>query len=76
MLFIDTMAQYRALSLEQVFLTGKRNIQIHIPCMNTLLVKRELVAANTYNPNHVSDDKMRLLYESVVDNGFAFLRRS
>ena len=31
-----------------------------------------MVAANTYNPNHVSDDKMQLLYQSITDNGFAF----
>jgi ParB-like chromosome segregation protein Spo0J len=31
-----------------------------------------MVVANTYNPNHVSDDKMELLYQSIADNGFAF----
>jgi len=46
--------------------------KILIPCANTLVVSRSLVVANTYNPNHVSDDKMELLYQSVVDNGFAF----
>lgn len=43
-----------------------------VPCLNTLLVRRSLVVANTYNPNHVSDDKMELLRQSIVDNGFAF----
>jgi ParB-like chromosome segregation protein Spo0J len=72
MMFIETMQQYRNLSLSKVYLTGKRNIKIQVPCANTLIVKRDLVVANNYNPNSVSDDKMRLLYESVVDNGFAF----
>ncbi len=45
---------------------------IAVPCLSTLLVKRSLVVANTYNPNAVSPDKMELLKTSVVDNGFCF----
>ena len=43
-----------------------------VPCMSTLLVNTALVAANAYNPNHVSDDKMTLLMQSILDNGFCF----
>lgn len=73
-MFIDTVEQYLAYreSVEPVYVTAKRKRQILIPCANTLLVKRDLVIANTYNPNHVSDDKIDLLRQSIIDNGFAF----
>jgi ParB-like chromosome segregation protein Spo0J len=45
---------------------------IPVPAAQTILAARHLVVANTYNPNHVSDDKMQLLYQSITDNGFAF----
>lgn len=45
---------------------------VAIPCTSTLLVNRELIMANTYNPNQVPSDKMEVLRESIVDNGFAF----
>ena len=51
---------------------AKRKQKILIPCANTLIVRRDLVQANTYNPNNVSPDKMELLRQSIVDNGFAF----
>lgn len=73
-MFIDTVEQYLDYRkvVQPIYIVGKRNQQIAIPCANTILVKRDLVVANTYNPNHVSDDKMNLLYQSIVDNGFAF----
>jgi hypothetical protein len=49
--------------------TGK---MIEIPCLNTILVKVELVKANHYNPNSVPKDKMQLLEQSIMDNGFCF----
>ena len=49
---------------------GKR--EIAVPCMDTLLVARVLIRANAYNPNHVPKDKMRLLRQSILDNGFCF----
>jgi len=55
-----------------VRVTGKRKQQILIPCANTIVVARDLIVANTYNPNSVPDTKMELLRESIVDNGFAF----
>ena len=45
---------------------------IAVPCMNTLLVRRDLVVANGYNPNSVPEEKMNLLRQSIVDNGFCF----
>lgn len=50
--------------------SGRRSIRV--PCAETLLVRRDLVAANTYNPNHVAEDKLELLHQSIIDNGFAF----
>jgi predicted phosphoadenosine phosphosulfate sulfurtransferase len=34
---------------------------ITFPCLQTKLVPREMVVANSYNPNHVPKDKMELL---------------
>ena len=48
----------------------KNNIKI--PCLNVKLVPRDLVQANNYNPNHVPKDKMELLKQSILDNGFCF----
>lgn len=56
---------------DAVSVRGKAKV-VSIPCVSTLLVARALVIANTYNPNHVSDDKMTLLQESILDNGFCF----
>lgn len=47
-------------------------MKIDIPCLNVKLVKRDLLMANTYNPNTVQKDKMLLLCQSIVDNGFCF----
>jgi len=33
-------------------------------------VKIEEIEANDYNPNHVSNNKMRLLYQSIKDDGY------
>lgn len=71
-MIIDTVEQYRAWQAQPVYVTGKRGQDILIPCANTLLVRRELIVANTYNPNRVSDDKMELLRQSILSNGFAF----
>lgn len=46
--------------------------KIKVPCLQTKLVPREMVISNTWNPNHVSDDKMELLKQSIIDNGFCF----
>lgn len=71
---IDSIDQYLAIrdSIQPVIINARHNQKILIPCMNTLMVNRDLVQANTYNPNSVSADKMDLLYQSIIDNGFAF----
>lgn len=46
--------------------------KIIFPCMETKMVKRELLQANNYNPNNVPRDKMELLKQSIIDNGFCF----
>jgi ParB-like chromosome segregation protein Spo0J len=73
-MFIDSIEDYVAYqrTLQPVLVAGKRGTLIPIPCANTIVVARALVIANTYNPNHVSDDKMELLNQSIIDNGFAF----
>lgn len=72
--FIDTPDQFHAWrsAMQRVILPGRGKVQIAVPCANTVLARRSLVVANTYNPNHVSDDKMELLRQSILDNGFAF----
>lgn len=47
-------------------------MKIEIPCMNIKLVSRDQIKANNYNPNHVPKDKMQLLKQSIIDNGFCF----
>lgn len=68
---IETIAEYLALPRAPLAVPAKHR-EIAIPCAQTLVVRRELVQANTYNPNSVSDDKMELLRQSIVDNGFCF----
>ena len=45
---------------------------VKFPALNAVLVNRNLVQANDYNPNHVAKDKMKLLETSIVENGFCF----
>lgn len=45
---------------------------IKMPCLAVQLVPRASVVANAYNPNSVPPDKMNLLMQSIVDNGFCF----
>lgn len=47
-------------------------MKIDFPCLETKMVDRELVIANDYNPNSVPKDKMKLLKQSIIDNGFCF----
>jgi len=46
--------------------------EITFPCLTTRLVARDMVVANNYNPNSVPPDKMELLRQSIIDNGFCF----
>jgi ParB-like chromosome segregation protein Spo0J len=45
---------------------------IAMPCLQVRLVPRARVVANTWNPNHVSPEKLALLRQSILDNGFCF----
>lgn len=74
MIRIDSADQYRECPKQDpVYVFSKsRGENILVPCLNTILVKSELVVANTWNPNHVPDDKMLQLLQSILDNGFAF----
>lgn len=45
---------------------------VKLPCFDVQLVDIEKVQANTYNPNHVSPDRMALLEESILMNGFCY----
>lgn len=40
------------------------------PVYNVIPVPIEKVQANTYNPNHVAPPEMKLLYESIKDDGY------
>lgn len=73
-MFIDSIPQWltHRQTLHPVAVQGKHRRRVLVPCANTIVVRRDLVIANTYNPNHVSDDKMELLCQSIIDNGFAF----
>lgn len=75
MIIIDSAAQYLALresgALDPVVVQG-REYAIAIPCVNTLLAARDMVRANTYNPNTVPRTKLALLMQSIIDNGFAY----
>jgi ParB-like chromosome segregation protein Spo0J len=71
---IDTMEQFHAAkaAMQPVFITSRRHGRIPVPCMTPLLVRVDLVVENLYNPNSVSPEKMDLLRQSVLDNGFCF----
>lgn len=47
-------------------------MKIDIPCQRIQMVPRDKIQANNYNPNHVPRDKMELLKQSIIDNGFCF----
>ena len=40
------------------------------PVYNVLAVPIEKVQANTYNPNHVAPPEMKLLYDSILNDGY------
>jgi ParB-like chromosome segregation protein Spo0J len=45
---------------------------ISLPALTAITVPIELVQANNYNPNNVPKNNMRLLQQSIIDNGFTF----
>lgn len=71
---IESADHWRALrtSLPKAPVLNSPAGPISVPCCVTMLARRALVVANGYNPNNVSDDKMSLLRQSILDNGFCF----
>jgi len=45
---------------------------IKLPCLEVKIVDINMVQANSYNPNEVASNNMKLLEESIVSNGFCF----
>lgn len=66
----DEFRQWRS-ELLPVTVKGKRRV-IAVPAMQVVLAARSLVIANSYNPNYVPKDKLKLLRQSILDNGFCF----
>ena len=57
----------------------KRNIfvesekgKIACPCFDVIMMDIDKVQANNYNPNAVPENNMKLLEQSIIDNGFCF----
>lgn len=73
-IYIDTWEDFaRArVALQPVYITSKTRGRVLVPCANTVLVRPELIVGNAWNPNSVSGDKLDLLVQSIVDNGFCF----
>lgn len=46
--------------------------EIKLPCLQVILAPSEKVIANNYNPNHVPENNMLLLEQSIINNGFCF----
>ena len=40
------------------------------PVYNVLSISVDKIQANTYNPNNVADPEMKLLYESILNDGY------
>lgn len=66
--FVDSVED--VLSLPKKIVYEENNIKY--PVLNPIMVHKNLVQANDYNPNYVAKDKMKLLETSIVDNGFCF----
>lgn len=72
---VDTMAEFLEIRplIVPVYITSRTRGPILVPCMNTLLVKYELVVENLHNPNAMSPEKLEgLAFESIPDNGMCF----
>lgn len=74
-IMIETPDDFRAIRqtlTPQTIISKRTGKTISVPCVHTLLVARSLVRANSYNPNAVPKEKMKLLRQSIIDNGFCF----
>lgn len=45
---------------------------VSCPCFDVIMVDIDAVQANNYNPNSVSENNMKLLEQSIIDNGMCF----
>lgn len=73
-IYVETMEDFLRIrpTLSPVYITSKAHGPVLVPCANTVLVRTSLVVGNGYNPNLVPAEKMNLLRESIVANGFCF----
>jgi hypothetical protein len=71
---IETAEDFRRhrASLEPTYITSRTHGPVLVPCCSTFLARPDMVMANAYNPNSVAPDKMDLLRQSILDNGFCF----
>lgn len=72
--YIDSVEQWLQIreTLQPVYINSRKHGRVEVPCANTVLVSTSLIVANSYNPNYVPKDKMELLRQSILDNGFCF----
>lgn len=73
--FINTIDEFYKIrnEIKPVFIYSKKlKQQVEVPCANTMLINTDLIQANNYNPNFVPKDRMELLKQSIIDNGFCF----
>ena len=72
--YIDSVEQWLQIreALQPVYVNSRKHGRVEVPCANTVLVSTSLIVANNYNPNYVPKDKMELLRQSILDNGFCF----
>lgn len=73
MIYIETIEDYRRWQREheKVFLPSRKG-PVEVACMNSVLIKRELIRSNTWNPNVVARSKMEELEDSILLSGFCF----
>jgi len=73
-MYIDTIEDFHRIKdqIQPVYITSRKYGKIEVPCANTLLVARDLIIANNYNPNFVPKHKMELLKQSILDNHFCY----
>ena len=70
---IDTPEQWYAYrdAMRSLVVKSKRG-DVKIPAIDTVMVKRNLVRANTYNPNSMPDQKVEDLIQSILLSGVAY----
>ncbi len=73
MIYINTIEDYFKWkeTHNPVFLESKKG-QVEVACLNTVLIKRELIKPNSWNPNFVPKHKMEELEDSILISGFCF----